>query len=61
MGKNMIKIVLIGFTVGALVSILYSFLTVSAIGRNMMTGEPMRFRGFQAIYVFINENGLAIW
>ncbi|SFM13264.1 hypothetical protein SAMN04487963_1298 [Marinobacter zhejiangensis] len=55
----MTKAFVIGPFIGGLLSILYSFFTASAHGRNVLTGEPMDLQGIQAIYVFVNENGLA--
>lgn len=53
------KSVIFGLLVGAICTVIYSLATTSSNGRNVLTGEPMHLKGVQAIYVHINENGIA--
>ena len=54
-----IKSAALGFMSGGALSLIFSLLTASANGRNVMTGEAMELRGYKAVYIYINENGLA--
>jgi hypothetical protein len=55
----LVKSTLIGFVLGILCTFAYSLITASADGRNVQTGEPMHLRGYQAIYVHLNDYGLS--
>ncbi len=55
----LIKSVIIGIILGAVLSITFSLLTASSSGRNAITGEPMELRGFNAVYFQLAEYGLA--
>jgi len=53
------KSVIVGLLVGAICTVIYSLLTASSEGRNVLTGEPMHLKGVQAIYVHVSENSVA--
>ena len=54
-----IKSIVFGIILGAILSIASSVITASASGRNVVTGEAMELNGFKAIYVQLAEKGPA--
>lgn len=48
----------LGLVMGGIVTLIYSILTTSSDGRNVITGEPMHLKGLSAILFHINEYGL---
>lgn len=59
MAKLISKSIRYGIIFGAVITIIYSLLTASVSGWNVLTGEPVELRGFRAVYLHLNEYGLA--
>ncbi len=53
----LLKSTFVGILVGAIFSIIFSIATASSSGKNVITGESMKLKGWKAIYVQINDYG----
>ncbi len=51
----------IGLVSGAMLSMVFTLLTVSVPGRNAITGEAMELRGLQAVFFYLAEYGPAYY